>query len=108
MSSMRYTEVNKAEALKQVTERGHSAHEVTGRLGMSQDTLYRWIREARKAQTQGTKERRDCAAEAIVQGHHVGSRHPPKGRRVLCQGIPERYAISALIKRSTPSPRHAE
>ena len=34
MSSMRYTEVNKAEALKQVTERGHSAHEVTGRLGM--------------------------------------------------------------------------
>jgi transposase len=57
MSHKRYTDEYKAEAVRQVTERGHSAHEVAKRLGMSGDTLYRWVREARKAPGQRAKER---------------------------------------------------
>lgn len=57
MSHKEYTDEYKAEAIKQVTERGHSAHEVAKRLGMSGDTLYRWVRESRKAPVQRIKER---------------------------------------------------
>jgi transposase len=57
MSHKEYTDEYKAEAIKQVTERGHSAHEVAKRLGMSGDTLYRWVRESRKAPVQPIKER---------------------------------------------------
>lgn len=57
MSHRKYTDEYKAEAIKQVTERGHSAHEVAKRLGMSGDTLYRWVRESTKAPVQRTRER---------------------------------------------------
>ncbi len=46
MSSKRYTEEFRAEAVKQVTDRGHSVAEVAGRLGISIHSLYAW----RKAQ----------------------------------------------------------
>ena len=44
MSSKRYLEEFKIEAVKQVTERGHSAPDVAKRLGVSQPTLYEWIK----------------------------------------------------------------
>jgi transposase len=44
MSNKRYPEEFKIEAVKQVTERGHSASEVASRLGVSQPTLYEWIK----------------------------------------------------------------
>ena len=44
MSSKRYPEEFKVEAVKQVTERGHSATDVAKRLGVSQPTLYDWIK----------------------------------------------------------------
>ena len=44
MSSKRYTEEFKIEAVKQVTDRGHSAPDVAKRLGVSQPTLYEWIK----------------------------------------------------------------
>ena len=44
MSSKRYPEEFKIEAVKQVTERGHSAPDVAKRLGVSQPTLYEWIK----------------------------------------------------------------
>lgn len=44
MSSKRYPEEFKIEAVKQVTERGHSAPDVAKRLGVSQPMLYEWIR----------------------------------------------------------------
>lgn len=40
MSSKRYPEEFKIEAVKQVTKRGHSAPDVVKRLGVSQPTLY--------------------------------------------------------------------
>lgn len=44
MSSKRYPEEFKIEAVKQVTDRGHSAPDVAKRLGVSQPTLYEWIK----------------------------------------------------------------
>lgn len=44
MSSKRYTEEFKVEAVKQVTERGHRAKDVAKRLGISPYSLYKWIR----------------------------------------------------------------
>ena len=44
MSSKRYTEEFKIEAVKQVTDRGYSAPDVAKRLGVSQPTLYEWIK----------------------------------------------------------------
>ena len=57
MSSKRYTEEFKIEAVKQVTDRGHSAPDVAKRLGVSQPTLYEWIKrygvpEAERLETQ--------------------------------------------------------
>ena len=44
MSKLRYTPEFKLEAVKQVTERGHSAAEVASRLGVSAHSLYSWLR----------------------------------------------------------------
>ncbi len=45
MSGRRYTDEFKAEAAKQVVEQGRSVREVAGRLGISIDSLYAWVRE---------------------------------------------------------------
>ena len=48
MRGIRYTDEFKAEALKQITERGHSAVEVASRLGITDKSLYRWKAKAEK------------------------------------------------------------
>ena len=56
MTSKRFTDEFKAEAVKQVSERGYPVAEVAERLGVSVHSLYAWLREhgvsrdARKAQ----------------------------------------------------------
>ena len=52
MSNKRYPEEFKVEAVKQVTERGHSATDVAKRLGVSQPTLYDWIKRYSLPETQ--------------------------------------------------------
>jgi len=42
MSSKRYTEEFKIEAVKQITERGYSVQEVAARLGVTTHSLYAW------------------------------------------------------------------
>lgn len=42
MSGKRYTDEFKAEAVKQVTERGHSVADVAQRLGITTHSLYAW------------------------------------------------------------------
>ena len=44
MSSKRYTEEFKIEAVKQVTDRGHSAVEVANRLGITANSLRAWVK----------------------------------------------------------------
>ena len=41
----RYPEAFKAEAIKQITERGYPVAEVAERLGISTKTLYQWRRD---------------------------------------------------------------
>ena len=50
MSARRYTAEFKAEAVKQVTERGHSVKDVAKRLGVSPYSLYEWVGGVRKVQ----------------------------------------------------------
>lgn len=45
MSSKRYPEEFKIEAVKQVTERGHSVAEVATRLGVTSHSLYTWLKK---------------------------------------------------------------
>lgn len=45
MSSKRYPEEFKIEAVRQVTEAGHSVAEVSRRLGTTADSLYAWLKK---------------------------------------------------------------
>jgi len=47
MSSQRYTPEFKAEAVRQVLQRGYSVREVAERVGVSAHSLYRWVAAAR-------------------------------------------------------------
>lgn len=44
MSSKRYPEEFRIEAVKQVTERGHAVADVAARIGVSQHSLYEWLK----------------------------------------------------------------
>jgi len=69
MSKQRFPEEFKAEAVKQITERGHKVSEVATRLGVSQHSLYQWIKARRthlgerQAQLSQTDELRRLKAE---------------------------------------------
>ena len=45
MSSKRYPEEFKIEAVRQVTDRGHSVAQVSSRLGVTTHSLYAWLRK---------------------------------------------------------------
>ena len=45
MSSKRYPEEFKIEAVKQIIERRYPVAEVSARLGVSQHSLYEWVRK---------------------------------------------------------------
>lgn len=45
MSSQRYPEEFKTEAVKQILDHGHSVADVFNRLGVSTHSLYKWVRE---------------------------------------------------------------
>ena len=49
MVSKQYTDEFKAEAIKQVTERGFRVADVAQRLGVSTHSLYEWLRKAKSA-----------------------------------------------------------
>jgi transposase len=47
MSNPRYSDEFKAEAVRQVLERGYSVKEVAERIGVCTDSLYKWVRLAK-------------------------------------------------------------
>ena len=49
--SVRYTEEFKRGAVTQVTDRGHSVRDVSGRLGVSTKSLYDWIKQYSKPES---------------------------------------------------------
>lgn len=48
MSNSKYSAEFRAEALKQITERGHSVQDVAKRLGVSDKSLYLWLKQQRE------------------------------------------------------------
>lgn len=52
MSSKRYSEEFKIEAVKQIVEKGYSVTEVAGRLGVSTHSLYAWMKRYNPNQAQ--------------------------------------------------------
>lgn len=49
MSNPRYSPEFKAEAVRQVTDRGYTVRDVAKRIGVCADSLYKWVRAAKKA-----------------------------------------------------------
>jgi len=73
MSGKRYTEEFKAEAIRQVTERGYSGTEVAKRLGVTRKTFYGWLKQAgatrasRRAEAGGELERENLRLKAELK-----------------------------------------
>ena len=52
MSSQHYTPEFKDEAVRQITQRGHSVSEVSARLGVSAHSLYKWVKAVKPDKTE--------------------------------------------------------
>ena len=63
MKAVRYPAEFKAEAVKQVTDRGHGVVDVAKRLGMSGKSLYLWVRLAKEQPDVGSGEYTTLKAE---------------------------------------------
>ncbi|WP_407470792.1 IS3 family transposase [Xanthomonas campestris] len=97
MSSKRYTDEFKIEAVRQVTDRGFKVAEVAERLGVTTHSLYAWLRTFGKS---GVVHRAEVDQSAEVRRLKAELRRvteerdiPKKGRRVLCQGVKAKYAF---------------
>ncbi|MCY0389992.1 IS3 family transposase [Robbsia sp. Bb-Pol-6] len=97
MSGKRYTDEFKIEAVKQVTERGHSVADVAQRLGITTHSLYAWrarfekpdvVRQAELDQSAEVR-RLKTELKRMTEERDI----PKKSRRVLCKGIKARYAF---------------
>ncbi|WP_436873071.1 IS3 family transposase [Acinetobacter haemolyticus] len=97
MSSKRYPEEFKIEAVKQVTEKGHSVADVATRLGTTTHSLYAWIKrydpqqpkivESRDALTELAKLRKEL--QRVTEERDIFK----KGRGVLRKPVQMRYAF---------------
>ena len=56
MRGTRYTAEFKAEAVKQITERGYGVVEVSKRLGISDKSLYSWLKQSQQSDQQNSKD----------------------------------------------------
>ena len=56
MKGIRYTAEFKAEAIKQITERGHGVVEVSKRLGVSDKSLYAWLKQSQQDDLPNSKD----------------------------------------------------
>jgi transposase len=65
MKRARYPVEFKAEAVKQVTDRGHGVVEVAQRLGVSDKSLYQWVRQSKEQQGVGSGETAAMRVEIV-------------------------------------------
>lgn len=66
MSGQRYPEEFKIEAVKQVTERGHSVADVSERLGVTSHSIYNWMKKyGQKAPEHQTKSDESAKIKAL-------------------------------------------
>jgi len=67
MSKGKYTDEFRAEAIKQVTERGYKVREVSERLGISSKSLYLWLRLAGKGNGKHSQSNSNELRQEIVR-----------------------------------------
>ncbi len=98
MSKQRYPEEFKTEAVRQITERGHKVADVSARFGVSQHSLYQWVKarqgppRPRQVQRSQVDELRRLKSELkrVTEERDILKR---KGHSVLCQAARVRYAF---------------
>lgn len=66
MSKHRYTPEFKDEAVRQVTERGHSVAEVAERLGVSSHSLYNWVKAIKPGKNELQTQELNVAKKEIL------------------------------------------
>ncbi|WP_411834961.1 IS3 family transposase [Pseudoxanthomonas mexicana] len=98
-NSKQYTDEFRAEAVKQVIERGFTVVDVASRIGIPKHTLYGWVQAAKKTvpapgatvAPSDSAEIRRLKAELrrVTEERDI----PKKSRRVLCQGVRAKYAF---------------
>ncbi|WP_088458576.1 IS3 family transposase [Acinetobacter soli] len=98
MSSKRYSEEFKIEAVKQVTEKGHSVADVATRLGTTTHSLYAWIKRYDPQQPKAITEANASLAELAklrkeLQRVTEERDNLKKGRGILSKPVPMRYAF---------------
>jgi transposase len=69
MSGKRYTQEFKAEAVKQVLERGHSTASVATRLGVNKHSLYEWLARANKLGTAAVTTSEKPSGSSLSKSH---------------------------------------
>ncbi|WP_143441137.1 IS3 family transposase [Idiomarina abyssalis] len=92
----RYTEEFKIEAVKQVTERGHSVYDVADRLGISVKSLYDWrakYGQDNKINKSSDEQLRIAKLEAELKRVKEERDIFKKGRKVLCRRVRVKYAF---------------
>ena len=67
MSHQRYTPEFKDEAVRQVTEKGHSVQEVASRLGVSSHSLYKWVKAVRPSKEEQRSDELLVAKKEILK-----------------------------------------
>ena len=65
MQKTKYTAEFKAEAVKQVVEKGHTVVDVAARLGLGEGLLYTWVRKSKAADGTSTGDIRAMQAEMV-------------------------------------------
>ncbi|RZG77587.1 IS3 family transposase [Acinetobacter venetianus] len=97
MSSKRYPEEFKIEAVKQVTEKGHSVADVAARLGTTTHSLYAWIKRYDPRQPKTTESNDPSAELAKLKKELLRVTEErdilKKGRGVLRKPVQMRYAF---------------
>jgi transposase-like protein len=66
MSRQQFTPEFKDEAVRQVTEKGHSVKEVAARLGVSSHSLYKWVKAVSRFRTHWTNNLREDSGVRLL------------------------------------------
>lgn len=94
-SKQPYSEEFKIEAVKQIIDRGHKTADVSARLGVSQHSLYKWMKAyqtpkpERQLQATQAEELRRLRAELkrVTEERDISK----KGSGVFCQAVRVKY-----------------
>jgi transposase len=65
MHRTKHTAEFKAEAVKQVVDKGHTVVDVAARLGLGEGLLYTWVRKSKSADGTPTEDMRALQAEMV-------------------------------------------